>query len=152
MNELSTILLVEDDEGHATLLERNLKRAGISDEICRAVDGQEAIDYISRGGRFSTRNPGNPRVVLLDINMPRRDGVEVLRYIKQDESARTIPVVIVTTTDDPREVERCYQLGCNAYVKKPVEYDGFIGVINSLAMFLQILRTPSSHSTKSSPN
>ena len=146
MNELSTILLVEDDDGHASLIERNLKRAGIADEIHRVRDGQEAIDYVCRAGCFVARGPINPRLVLLDINMPRLDGVEVLRQMKTNEHARTIPVVMLTTTDDPREIDRCYKLGCNAYIKKPIEYGGFVGVVRSLGTFLQILSTPSQHS------
>lgn len=153
MNELSTILLVEDDDGHATLVERNLTRIGVTDRIDRVNDGQEAIDYVCRSGRFVARGSTTPRLVLLDINMPRVDGVEVLRHIKTDEHTRRIPVVMFTTTDDPREIDRCYKLGCNAYIAKPIEYAGFIETIKSLGSFLQIISTPSDDSmgnTKSS--
>jgi CheY-like chemotaxis protein len=152
MNELSTILLAEDDDGHASLVERNLKRIGISDEIYRVRDGQEAIDYVCRAGQFVARAPSYPRLILLDINMPRLDGVEVLRYIKTDESTKTIPVVMFTTTDDGREIDRCYELGCNAYIRKPVEYGGFVGIIKSLGSFLQILSTPSHSSITATPS
>jgi len=143
MNEPSTILLAEDDDGHASLVQRNLKRASIADELVRVRDGQEAIDYVRRAGRFVAAASNAPRLVLLDINMPRLDGVEVLRQMKTNETTRAIPVVMLTTTDDPREIDRCYDLGCNAYVKKPVEYGSFIEVIKSLGLFLQVLSTPS---------
>ena len=148
MNEPSTILLAEDDDGHASLVQRNLKRANIADEIVRVKDGQEALDYVHRAGRSVAGTSNPPRLVLLDINMPRLDGIEVLRRIKSDVSTRAIPVVMLTTTDDPREIDRCYDLGCNAYVTKPVEYAGFIDAIKSLGNFLQVLSTPTQNQSE----
>src|SRR5229473_3318412 len=106
--EALSILLAEDDEGHASLIQRNLRRAGIVNEIKHVQDGQEALDYIDCQGRFSGRVPNGPLLLVLDINMPRVDGVEVLRRVKADARTARLPVVMLTTTDDPREVERCY--------------------------------------------
>jgi CheY-like chemotaxis protein len=132
------ILLAEDDDGHARLIERNLKRAGFINEVVRARDGQEALDFIHGkppgGGRFP---------LLLDINMPRIDGVEVLRLLKADPRTAKIPVIMLTTTDDPREVERCYQYGCSVYITKPLRYEDFVDALTRLGMFLEIIKLPS---------
>src|SRR5437660_1023001 len=106
--ESFTILLAEDDDGHARLIQRNLRRAGIVNEIKHVQDGQEALDYLRCEGPFASRVPNGPLLLLLDINMPRVDGVEVLGRIKADPRTAASPVVMLTTTDDPREVERCY--------------------------------------------
>jgi CheY-like chemotaxis protein len=136
------VLLAEDDDGHATLVQRNLKRAGIANEVVRASDGQEALDYLRCQGRHAARVPNGPLLLLLDINMPRVDGVEVLRQIKADDRTARTPVIMLTTTDDPREVERCYQLGCSVYVTKPVAYEEFIEAIKRLGLFLAIVKVP----------
>ncbi|HEX4144307.1 MAG TPA: response regulator [Pirellulales bacterium] len=141
-----TILLAEDDEGHATLILRNLKRAGIANAVVRAKDGQEALDFVRREGAFSGRKPDGPLLLLLDINLPRVDGVELLRQIKQNEATAWIPAIMLTTTDDPREIERCYKLGCGAYVTKPVGYTAFVEAINRLGLFLQIVNVPNEES------
>jgi CheY-like chemotaxis protein len=133
-----TIILVEDDDGHATLIERNLRRAGLDNGFVRLRDGQEALDHFLAPAS-SVREPC---IVLLDIQMPRVDGVEVLRRLKNDPRTATLPVVMLTTTDDPREVERCYQLGCNVYVTKPVEYEQFIEAVKRLGFFLKIVKLP----------
>ena len=136
------ILLAEDDDGHARLVERNLKRAGITNQIVRARDGQEALDYVYRRGQHSARDGGEALLLLLDINMPRVDGIEVLRRLKEDESTEKIPVLMLTTTDDPREVERCYHLGCSIYITKPIEYEAFVEAVKRLGLFLQIVQIP----------
>jgi CheY-like chemotaxis protein len=137
--DTNTVIVAEDDEGHATLIERNLRRAGLANPVLRMRDGQEALDYFfdhdTGPGRFDC-------VLLLDINMPRVDGIEVLRRLKADVRTATIPTIMLTTTDDPREIERCYQLGCNVYVTKPVDYDAFIEAIRRLGFFLQIVKIP----------
>ena len=137
------ILLAEDDEGHATLVERNLKRAGITNEIVRVTDGQSALQYVRREGPYASRTAAAPLLLILDINMPRVDGVEVLRQIKADDATAKLPVIMLTTTDDPREIERCYQLGCSIYITKPVEYDAFVEAVRRLGLFLQVVRVPS---------
>ena len=142
--ESVNIIVVEDDDGHATLIERNLRRAGLANAVVRLRDGQEALDYF-----FA--NPASPldaeSVLLLDINMPRVDGIDVLRRLKADPRTAKIPTIMLTTTDDPREIERCYQLGCNVYVTKPVEYDAFMEAIRRLGFFLQIVRIASNRTS-----
>jgi CheY-like chemotaxis protein len=142
-NESLTVLLAEDDDGHASLVVRNLKRAGIVNDIRRVNDGQEALDFVYCQGEFADRKPSGPLLLMLDINMPRVDGVEVLRRIKATGATAKIPVVMLTTTDDPREIERCYELGCGIYVTKPVEYAGFVEALKRLGLFLQIVQIPS---------
>jgi CheY-like chemotaxis protein len=136
------VLLAEDDDGHATLVSRNLKRAGIANDLVHVSDGQEALDYVRCEGAYRSRKPDGPLLLLLDINMPRMDGIEVLRQIKSDEDTAQIPVMMLTTTDDPREVERCYKLGCSVYVTKPVEYDAFVEAVHRLGLLLQIVKVP----------
>jgi CheY-like chemotaxis protein len=136
-----TILLAEDDEGHAELIRLNLERARVINEIVRVPDGQEALDYIRREGRYADRRQG-PLIALLDIKMPVLDGVETLRRLKADARTAIIPVIMLTTTDDPREVENCYQLGCNIYITKPVEYELFCEALRELGMFLQFVAVP----------
>jgi CheY-like chemotaxis protein len=148
--ESVNIVVVEDDDGHATLIERNLKRAGLSNPIVRLRDGQEALDYFF-GARADARTAAQLQaqaratdaVLLLDINMPRVDGIDVLRRLKGDPRTAKVPTIMLTTTDDPREIERCYQLGCNVYLTKPVEYDAFMEAIRRLGFFLQIVKTVS---------
>lgn len=136
------ILMAEDDPGHATLVQRNLRRAGVVNEVVWTKDGQEALDYIRKEGAYEDDANNGALVVLLDINMPRIDGVEVLRQLKTDERTKKIPVMMLTTTDDPREVERCYGLGCSVYVTKPVEYDKFREAVIQLGLFLQFVEVP----------
>jgi CheY-like chemotaxis protein len=136
------VLLAEDDDGHATLVSRNLKRAGIANDLVHVSDGQEALDYVRCEGAYRSRKPDGPLMLLLDINMPRMDGIEVLRQIKSDEDTAQIPVIMLTTTDDPREVERCYKLGCSVYITKPVEYDAFVEAVHRLGLLLQIVKVP----------
>ena len=137
-----TIVLAEDDDGHATLIQRNLKRAGLANGFVRLRDGQEALDFFRGEGAYAGKALDSPLLLLLDINMPRVDGVEVLRALKGDPRISVIPVIMLTTTDDPREVQRCYQLGCNVYVTKPVEYQAFIEAVKRLGLFLQVVQAP----------
>lgn len=141
------IILVEDDDGHATLVERNLRRAGLANGFMRLKDGQEALDYLLGETRQDTASSA---VLLLDIKMPRVDGIEVLRRLKADPRTAMVPVIMLTTTDDPREVEKCYQLGCNVYVTKPVEYDSFVDAVKRLGLFLQVVKIPGNAGGKGS--
>jgi CheY-like chemotaxis protein len=136
------IVLVEDDDGHATLVERNLKRAGLANGIQRLKDGQEAIDFVLGKGAYSGLSTPHSMLILLDIKMPRVDGVEVLRQLKSNPQTALVPVIILTTTDDPREIDRCYELGCSVYITKPVDYQAFVEAINRLGLFLQVVRIP----------
>ncbi|MBT3362462.1 MAG: response regulator [Chloroflexi bacterium] len=136
------ILIVEDDEGHAMLIEKNLRRALIRNEIVRFRDGQEVLDFLFRKGDGPHRVLGEKYLMLLDIRMPKVDGVEVLRQIKQDEELSSMPIIMVTTTDDPREVDQCHALGCNNYVTKPVEYEKFVKTIEKLGLFIMVVEVP----------
>ena len=142
-NEHLVILLAEDDDGHASLIQRNLKRAGVGNQIVRVKDGQEALDYLRGEGGFAGRPVDVPLLLLLDINMPRVDGVGVLKAVRADPRLAKLPVIMLTTTDDPREVDRCYQLGCSVYVTKPVQYQDFVDALTRLGMFLEIIQVPS---------
>ena len=137
-----TILLVEDDPGHTRLVEKNLRRANIKNEIVFATNGQEALDYLFCEGEYATNNQKPHMLVMLDLNMPVLDGYQVLERIKKDESTKRIPVIILTTTDDPREVRRCYELGCNVYITKPVDYEQFSDAIRKLGLFLLVATIP----------
>jgi CheY-like chemotaxis protein len=138
----STILIVEDDDGHAFLIEDNLRRAGVHSQFLRFCDGQEALDFLS--GRTTSPKfvPHQPYLLLLDIRMPKVDGVEVLRQIKTSPELRTLPVIMLTTTDDPREVARCHEYGCNVYIQKPVSFEAFAAAIAKLGDFVSILQVP----------
>ena len=137
-----TIVLAEDDDGHAALIQRNLERAGLANGFVRCKDGQEALDYFRGEGTHTGRVLDPSVLLLLDINMPRVDGVEVLRRLKSDPDLKKLPVIMLTTTDDAREVERCYALGCNEYIQKPVDYDKFAEAIRRLGLFVTLLLIP----------
>ena len=139
------IVYAEDDDGHAALIERNLRRAGLSNGFVRLRDGQEALDYF-QPGNACTSGADRPStcVLLLDIKMPRVDGIEVLRQLKGNVATASLPIIMLTTTDDPRDIQRCYELGCNVYVTKPVEYEPFVEAIKRLGFFLQVVKLPRS--------
>ncbi len=133
------ILLVEDDPGHARLIEKNLRRANLLNELIVVTDGAQALDFVFHRGDFASRENSKPLLILLDLNLPVLDGYQVLQRLKADDATKTIPIVILTTTDDPREVARCYELGCNVYVTKPVEYEHFSEAIRQLGLFLSVV-------------
>jgi CheY-like chemotaxis protein len=135
------ILVADDDAGHARLIEKNLRRAALGNRIERFEDGQQVLDFLfGRGTR--KREPEMAYFLLLDIRMPKVDGVEVLRQLKQDPELRKIPVIMLTTTDDPREVERCHALGCSNYIVKPVDYDHFADAIAKMGSFIVLVQVP----------
>lgn len=138
-----TILLVEDDPGHARLIEKNLRRNNIANDIVKLDDGQKAVDFIFNSGEYADKSRPKPVLVLLDLNLPVLSGYQVLQRMKNDESTRHIPVVILTTTDDSREVQKCYDLGCNIYITKPVDYEQFTEAIRKIGLFLSIVQVPS---------
>ena len=137
-----TILLVEDDPGHARLIEKNLRRANIRNRVVILGDGQQAVDYLFGEGEYSGVPRSSPLLMLLDLNLPVLDGHQVLKRVKADERTRRIPIVMLTTTDDPREVQRCYDLGCSIYITKPVDYTAFTEAIRKLGLFLSIITVP----------
>ncbi len=137
-----TILLVEDDLGHARLIEKNLRRSNITNEVVTVGDGQQALDYLFGDGEYVESEHASPLLVLLDLNLPVLDGYQVLQRMKADERTKRIPVIILTTTDDAREVSRCYELGCNVYMTKPVDYTQFSEAIRKLGLFLSVVTIP----------
>jgi len=136
------IILAEDDEGHARLVQKNLRRAGVSNAIQWCPNGKEALDYIQGKGEFEDQPHKTNMLLLLDLNMPIMDGYHALKLLKSDTTTKRIPVIILTTTDDADEVKRCYELGCNIYVSKPVDYDGFSNAIRELGLFLSVITVP----------
>jgi CheY-like chemotaxis protein len=136
--ELTTILLIEDDPGHARLVEKNLRRASIANRLITLSDGQAAIDYLSDSECI---RDDERMMVLLDLNMPVLDGYQVLRWIKAHQHTRKIPVVVLTTTDDSREKKRCFELGCDMYLTKPLDYEQFGSLVQALEIFLAVNTT-----------
>lgn len=137
-----TILIADDDPGHARLIEKNFRRAALGNHIKRFTDGQEVLDFLF--GRCSHDKPAQEAayLLLLDIRMPKLDGVEVLRQLKENAELRKIPVIMLTTTDDPREVARCHALGCSHYIVKPVDYEKFSEAITRLGHFVTLVAVP----------
>ena len=142
MNQEVVIIVAEDDEGHASLIKRNLKRAGINNRMIFFTDGQAVLDFLLREGEGPHREAGVAYMLLLDIRMPKVDGMEVLKRIKNDLEVRKMPVVMISTTDDPRDIARCHALGCSSYITKPVEYDNFIETIRQLGLYLLVVEVP----------
>mgnify|MGYP002642472922 CR=1 FL=1 len=136
------ILVAEDDEGHANLIKKNLKRAGIVNEILLFIDGQEILNFLFRKGDGPHRKSGEAYILLLDIRMPKIDGVQVLEQIKTDPSLKKLPVIMITTTDDPREIENCHEMGCSSYITKPIDYENFVNAIRQLGLFLSVVQVP----------
>jgi CheY-like chemotaxis protein len=136
------ILIADDDAGHARLIEKNLQRGGLHNTVLRFGDGQDILDFLLGRGRGPKRSPDTPYLLLLDIRMPKVDGVEVLRQLKADPRLRKLPVSMLTTTDDPREVARCHELGCSNYIVKPVDYEKFSEAIRQLGLFISLVEVP----------
>jgi CheY-like chemotaxis protein len=145
MTKEVVILIADDDPGHARLIQKNLQRAGLHNPSEWFENGQDILDFLfQRGSRV--RSKDTSYLLLLDIRMPKVDGIEVLRQIKNDAELKKIPVLMLTTTDDPREVERCHALGCNNYVVKPVDYERFSDAIKQLGLFISLVQVPEIHS------
>lgn len=137
-----TIIMIEDDEGHARLIEKNIRRAGVNNELIPFVNGASALQYLlgpDGSGEVSSRRQ---LLVLLDLNLPDMAGVEVLTKIKNNSHLKRTPVVVLTTTDDSREIQNCYDLGANVYITKPVNYDGFSNAIRQLGLFFSVIQVP----------
>ncbi len=150
-NEI-VILLTEDDDGHAFLIERNLRRAGLMNRIIRFVSGDDVLRFLMQGAPADggpVREQGVSYLLLLDIRLPGTDGVEVLRQIKAHPDLKRMPVIMVTTTDDPREIDRCHDLGCNSYITKPVDADAFMNAIRQLGLFLMMVQVPAINGSES---
>jgi len=142
MSDKVIILIAEDDMGHATLIKKNLNRSGIINPIIHFKDGEEVLNFLFKKGEPPHRVDGMSYLLILDIRMPKVDGTEVLRQIKSDEVLKKIPVTMLTTTDDPREIERCHALGCSNYIAKPIDYGKFVETIRQLGLFLSVVQVP----------
>ena len=134
------IVMIEDDEGHARLIEKNIRRAGISNTIHHFLDGTSALEFLYDGAEETVRNA--PALALLALNLPDMSGTSILEKIKGDAKLRRTPVVVLTTTDDKVEIQRCYDLGCNVYITKPVNYESFADAIRQLGLFLSVIQVP----------
>lgn len=137
-----TIVMIEDDEGHARLIEKNVRRAGVHNEIVPFTLGGKALDFILGEKRDGVANQDRYLLVLLDLNLPDMSGIDILQQIKSNEHSRAVPVVVLTTTDDEREIQKCYDLGANVYITKPVDYDGFATAIRNLGLFFSVIQVP----------
>jgi len=137
------IMLVDDDEGHRLLIRESLRSAGIVNELVEFADGETALAYLARRAPYQDAG-GSPRpgLILLDIKIPKLDGYDVLEAIKRDQELRMIPVLMLTSTDDQNEVNRCYKLGANGYIVKPIRYQEFQQRVKALGLFLDIVRLP----------
>lgn len=135
------IVIVEDEDGHAFLIEKNLKRSGITNQIIRLCTGQEAMDYFAGHDVRGYRSTGlNHVLVLLDLNLPIHDGYSVLEKIRSSENIRHTPVMILSSTTQAQEINRCYQLGCSMFLNKPVDYQSFSDAILQLGCLLKVVR------------
>ena len=138
MNEIRIILLAEDSPADAEMAIDALREANLANPIVHVEDGVEALDYLFRRGAYADRKPGNPAVLLLDINMPRVDGLEVLKQLRADENLRRLPVVILSSSREESDLARSWNLGVNAYVVKPVDTMQFFDAVKSLGTFWAI--------------
>ncbi len=136
-----TIVLIEDDPGHARLIEKNVRRAGVSNTINHFSDGMSALNHLF-DEEVGRRRVQLPILVLLDLNLPDMSGLDILIRIKADPMLRRVPVIVLTTTDDKLEIQRCYDVGCNVYITKPVEYESFASAIRQLGLFLAVMQVP----------
>jgi CheY-like chemotaxis protein len=142
MIDLGRILLVEDDPRDTELTLIALGEYNLSNEVVVTVDGEEALDYLYHRGKFEARPDGNPAVLLLDLKLPKVDGLEVLQQIKADEKLKMIPVVVLTSSREERDMVASYKLGVNAYVVKPVDFHEFVNAIKRLGVFWAIINEP----------
>lgn len=137
-----SIVMIEDDEGHARLIERNIRRAGVNNEIVPFRDGTSALAYLLGPDGSGEASARRHLLILLDLNLPDMTGIDILEKVKANPHTKRSPVVILTTTDDSREVQRCYDLGANVYITKPVNYDGFANAIRQLGLFFSVMQVP----------
>lgn len=137
-----TIVMIEDDDGHARLIEKNLRRAGVNNDIIAFSTGATALDFLLGAGNATGSHPSAPRLILLDLNLPDMTGLDILSRLKANEHTRRLPVIVLTTTDDRREIDKCYDLGANVYIVKPLNYDNFANAIKQLGLFLAVIQVP----------
>jgi CheY-like chemotaxis protein len=148
MNGLRRILMVEDDARDVELTLAALEQYNLANEVVVLGDGEEALDYLHQRGKFMTRPSGNPAVLLLDLKLPKVDGLEVLQQIKTDDRLKMIPVVVLTSSREERDMVASYQLGVNAYVVKPVDFHQFVNAVKQLGIFWALINEPPPGSIK----
>ncbi len=142
MRKNISIVIAEDDDGHAFLIKRSLQKAGIINPIIHFKNGEEVLDYFLSDDSPYKKNKEESYIILLDIKMPRADGIEVLGKLKTNPSTKRIPVIMITTTDNPREIETCHALGCSSYIVKPIDYQAFIKIVAQLGYKMKIIEAP----------
>ena len=137
-----TIIMIEDDEGHARLIERNIRRSGVYNEVIPFSNGTDAVKYLFGIDGTGLHHKGRALLILLDLNLPDMTGIEILRQIKDNKYLKATPVVVLTTADDSHEIKRCYELGCNVYITKPVNYESFANAVRQLGLFFSVIQVP----------
>ena len=142
MSDPVTIIMIEDDEGHARLIERNIRRSGVNNEIVPFTNGTEAVHYLFGKDGSAVERKGQALLILLDLNLPDMTGIDILKRVKENKYLKSTPVVVLTTTDDSQEIKRCYELGCNVYITKPVNYESFANAIRQLGLFFSVIQVP----------
>ncbi|MGY4313235.1 response regulator [Bradyrhizobium quebecense] len=142
MSDPVTIIMIEDDEGHARLIERNIRRSGVNNEIVPFTNGTEAVHYLFGKDGSAVERKGQALLILLDLNLPDMTGIDILKRVKENKHLKATPVVVLTTTDDSQEIKRCYELGCNVYITKPVNYESFANAIRQLGLFFSVIQVP----------
>jgi CheY-like chemotaxis protein len=134
--------MIEDDEGHARLIERNIRRAGVNNELTAFSNGTDALKFLMGPDGSGEVSAKKHILVLLDLNLPDMTGITILEKIKGNVHTKRSPVIVLTTTDDAREIQRCYDLGANVYITKPVDYDNFANAIRQLGLFFAVMQVP----------
>jgi CheY-like chemotaxis protein len=142
MSNPVTIIMIEDDEGHARLIERNIRRSGVNNAILPFTNGTDAVGYLFGPDGSGTERNGQALLILLDLNLPDMTGIDILKRVKENKHLKSTPVVVLTTTDDSQEIKRCYELGCNVYITKPVNYESFANAIRQLGLFFSVIQVP----------
>jgi DNA-binding response OmpR family regulator len=137
MSKPVKIIMIEDDEGHARLIERNIRRSGVNNEIVPFTNGTAAVNYMFGEDGSGIAHKGQALLILPDMT-----GIEILKRVKDNKYLKCAPVVVLTTTDDAQEIKRCYELGCNVYITKPVNYESFANAIRQLGLFFSVIQVP----------
>jgi CheY-like chemotaxis protein len=142
MSKPVKIIMIEDDEGHARLIERNIRRSGVNNDVLPFTNGTDALRYLFGGDGSGLDHKGQALLILLDLNLPDMTGIDILRQVKENKYLKSTPVVVLTTTDDSVEIKRCYELGCNVYITKPVNYESFATAIRQHGLFFSVIQVP----------
>ena len=140
MSKPVKIIMIEDDGGHARLIELNIRRSGVNNEVVPFTNGTDALRYLFGSDGSGLEHRGKALLILLDLNLPDMTGIDILRRVKENRYLKSTPVVVLTTTDDSVEIKRCYELGCNVYITKPVNYENFANAIRQLGLFFTVIQ------------